>query len=299
MKQIVIISGKGGTGKTVFAGSIAALAESAVIADCDVDASNLHFLLHPEVREEHAFSGGEEAVVDPDRCTGCMQCKDVCRFQAVEIQFPPPPKGREIPEGRKARIDPIMCEGCGVCAEICPEKAIRMEPRDAGSWYVSETKAGTMVHAALKAGEENSGKLVAQVRKKAKAVAEEENKEYVLIDGPPGTGCAVISSLSGVDMAVIVTEPSFSGIHDMKRVLELADHFSIKTGVVINKATVNGENTEEIRTFCRERNIPLFGEIPYSKRVVEAVSECVPYVEYADDEVSNALKDSWRNICKT
>ncbi len=287
MKQIVIISGKGGTGKTVFAGSAAVLAEESVIADCDVDASNLHFLLNPVTQETHPFQGGDEAVVDSNKCTGCMKCEKYCRFLAIQQR------------NGTAEVDPIMCEGCAVCYTVCPERAISMEPRESGEWYVSRTDRGPMVHANLFAGEENSGKLVSEVRKRAKEIAEQTNQRYVVVDGPPGMGCAVIATLSGADLAVVVTEPSYSGIHDMKRVIELADHFSIKTGVVINKYTINEGNTAEIERFCSGKHIPVFGKIPYSSSVVEAVSQGIPSVEYSDDEVSSAIKKAWGLIQHT
>lgn len=284
MKQIVVISGKGGTGKTFFSGSLAGLAPDRVIADCDVDASNLHFLLSPRKVETHPFQGGVEAHVDPQQCTGCFTCRDVCRFDAV------------LEQDEIAVIDPILCEGCGVCSHVCPESAITMEPCEAGEWYVSKIEGGTMVHARLKAGEENSGKLVTSVRSKAKEIAEEHENRYVLIDGPPGTGCAVIAALSGVDFAVVITEPTLTGIHDMERVLDLADYFSIKTGVVVNKENLNYKNSSRIREYCEKEGIPVLGSIPYSKNVVESVSKGIPYVDFADDEISDAIKAAWKSI---
>ncbi|GAI05092.1 unnamed protein product, partial [marine sediment metagenome] len=219
MKQIVVISGKGGTGKSVIAGSFASLAKNKVMADCDVDAADLHLLLHPTVKETHEFSGGKTAFIDERRCTECGKCQEVCRFEAIDNYV----------------VDPISCEGCGVCFHICPEKAIKMVDDLSGKWFVSETKYGPFVHAKLGIAEENSGKLVTLVRQNAKLIAEKEKRDFVIIDGPPGIGCPVIASLSGVDIALIVTEPTLSGIHDLERIVGVAHHFGIKGVVCINK----------------------------------------------------------------
>ncbi len=283
MKQIVVFSGKGGTGKTSITASFAALAENALYADCDVDASNLHIILQPDIRESYTFMGPKGAEIMQDRCTGCLECIGACRYDAISEE-----KG-------EVQVNPFLCEGCGVCYHLCPVDAVSFEKREAGEWYLGETKYGTLVYAELFPGEENSGKLVTEVRRKAKQLGEKTNKDWCIIDGPPGTGCAVMASITGADAAVLVTEPTVSGIHDMRRALELAAFFSIPVGVVINKCSINPEQTESIRKECEDSNIPFLGEIPYSRSVIDSVSECVPYVEFRDDEISRALRNIWVN----
>jgi len=243
MKQIVVISGKGGTGKSIIAGSFASLAKNKVMADCDVDAADLYLLLHPDVKETHKFSGGKTAFIDERRCTECGKCQEICRFEAIANYL----------------IDPISCEGCGVCSHICPEKAIKMVDNLSGKWFVSETKYGPFVHAKLGIAGENSGKLVTQARQNAKLIAEKEKRDFVIIDGPPGIGCPVIASLSGVDIALIVTEPTLSGIHDLERIVGVAHHFGIKGVVCINKYDLNLIITQKIEEYCRNNNIELVG----------------------------------------
>ena len=224
MKQILVISGKGGTGKTVLTGALAALAPNKVMADCDVDAANLYLLLNPSIREKHPFQSGASAVIDPALCSRCGQCSAACRFDAVSRDFV---------------VNPIACEGCGLCARVCPAGAVIMKENTAGDWFISETRYGPFVHAKLGLAEENSGKLVAKVRETAGEIAESKAADYVIIDGPPGIGCPVIASLSGVDLAVIVTEPSLSAIHDAERVMDLAKHFEIPVKLVVNKWDIN------------------------------------------------------------
>jgi len=278
MKQIVVISGKGGTGKTVLTASFAFLSKSAVLTDCDVDAADLHILLDPGIIELREFRGGKTAVIDNKKCAQCNKCIEVCRFNAISKDF---------------IVDPVSCEGCGVCFHICPQDAIRMENNLAGEWYVSYTKYGPLVHARLGIAEENSGKLVSIVRQKAKEIAEEGICDFVIIDGPPGIGCPVISSLSGVDLALIVTEPTLSGIHDMSRVIELARHFKVKTFVVINKYDLNKDMTREIEKYCRNNKIGLAGKIIYDPVVTEAMVNKKIVVEYSDGVVTQQIKDVW------
>jgi MinD superfamily P-loop ATPase len=285
MKQLVIISGKGGTGKTVISGAIATLAENAVFADCDVDAANLYLLLHPEIQEKHSFSGGKKAHIDNEKCTQCQECIEVCRFDAIE---------ENDEEG--IVIDPISCEGCGVCSRICPVDAIEMETAFSGNWYVSKTKYGPFVHARLGIGEENSGKLVAEVRKKAKEIAEEKSLDFVVIDGPPGIGCPVISSLSGTDLALVVTEPTVSGMHDMERVIGMASHFKINTACCINKFDINLENSKKIETWCKKNSIPLLGKIPFDKKVTESMVQGIPLTEYSDNSSTQEMKNLWQKL---
>jgi len=286
MKQILVISGKGGTGKTVLTASLAALCGNSakggkVMADCDVDAADLHLILHPEVKERSIFQSGQSAVIDKNLCICCGKCINFCRFQAITRDFV---------------VDGIDCEGCGLCKHICPVGAIRMEDNVSGEWFISETRYGPMVHAKLGIAEENSGKLVSLVRKQAEELASKKKCDYVIIDGPPGTGCPVIASLSSVDLAVIVTEPTLSGMHDMQRVLELTEHFKIKACVVINKFDLNTENTEEIRSLCEKKKVCVIGHIPFSKEVSQSVVSRKPLVEFTDGAVTQEIKSIWEEV---
>jgi MinD superfamily P-loop ATPase len=310
MKQIVILSGKGGTGKTFVSASLACIAEESVIADCDVDAANLHLLLHPERTGTYEFSGGKIAEVNADRCTGCGLCVDSCRFDALSMVSVGQPGNAEAAgaagsagaaekagiAGKIAAVDPVACEGCGVCGLVCPEGAFSFRTSDAGRWYTAETKFGPMVHAHLFAGEENSGKLVQEVRNKARSLGEELDKKYVLIDGPPGTGCAVMSAMTGVDLIVLTTEPTVAGIHDAKRVVQLAGHFSIPVGMIVNKSTINLEKTAELKEFAGAQKIRYFGEIPYDRRVVDSVADLHPYACIHEDEITRRLRTIWAGI---
>lgn len=287
MKQLVIISGKGGTGKTIISASLATLAQKKVMADCDVDASDLYILLHPEIQEEHAFSGGKKAIVDLEKCTGCGNCHDVCRFSAIS----------EIEDGR-ITIDPISCEGCGVCSYVCPTEAIKMEMNISGKWFVSDTKYGPFVHARLGIGEENSGKLVTEVRNKAKKIAENDGLYLVIIDGPPGIGCPVIASLSGTDIALVVTEPTLSGIHDMERVVKMADHFRTKTACCINKFDLNLRLSRQIEDWCDENSVPVVGKIPYDDVVPISVVQGIPLTQYEENSVAKEVRNIWRRLSK-
>lgn len=287
-RELVIISGKGGTGKTSIAGAFAALAGRTVISDCDVDASDLHLLLHPDVRECGDFSGGVVAEIVPERCTGCGRCKEACRFEAIE---------RVEEEGVvQYRIDPIACEGCGVCALVCEEDAVKVEDAINGEWFVSKTRFGPMTHAELGMAEENSGKLVTLVREKAVHIASDRGEDRVIIDGAPGTGCPVIASLTGADYALVVTEPTVSGIHDMGRILDVTRHFGIPAGVVVNKYDLNEEMTEQIKTLAQEHKAEFMGTIPYDTKVTEAQMEGLSVVEYAEGPVAECIKQIWVKI---
>jgi len=282
MKQIAIISGKGGTGKTVLTASFASLADNKVMVDCDVDAADLHLLLHPIVKEKQEFTGGKTANIDLKLCIECGKCIEVCRFDAINDDF---------------EVDPIACEGCALCSYICPAEAIVMKDNKSGNWFISETKYGPLVHAKLNIAEENSGKLVAKVRQIAKEIAEQNDMNYVIIDGPPGIGCPVIASLTGVNTAVIVTEPTLSGIHDMKRVFEVASHFEIDTKVIVNKYDLNEDKTESIKSICEEENVDLVGLIPFSREVSESIVKGLPIVEYMENDVSKEIISIWQKIC--
>lgn len=279
MWQITIISGKGGTGKTILTASLAALSRDRVLADCDVDAPDLHLLLSPEVQESHPFTGLKLARIDPARCDRGKRCEPVCRFDAIRF-----------PNDGDFYVDRSACEGCGVCERACHTGAIRMEERVSGEWYVSRTSYGPMVHARLDPGEETSGRLVAEVRGQAKKIAEREGLEWVIIDGPPGTGCPVISAITGADEVVVVAEPTRSGMHDLERVLDLADHFGILAGVVVNKYDLNRENTGEIERSCGERGVEIHGKIPFDPRVVESLARARPVVEDNDGEAARAIR---------
>jgi MinD superfamily P-loop ATPase len=281
VKQILITSGKGGTGKTIITASFASLAERKVLCDCDVDAADLHLLLHPVKRESYPFSGGMLASIEDERCTGCGECIRVCRFEAIEKDF---------------TVDAISCEGCGLCARICPEHAITMRKHTCGEWYISDTKYGTMVHAKLGIAEENSGKLVSVTREAAKRCAEEEGVQYVLIDGPPGIGCPVIASLSGVDLALMVTEPTLSGIHDLERIHRVAKHFGILTACVINKGDINYENTRIIKKWCEQQSVRIVGVIPFERKVTEAIVKGIPPVEDNGNSATEEIKKVWKSV---
>ncbi len=287
MKQLVIISGKGGTGKTIMSAAIATLAQNKVMADCDVDAANLYLLLQPEIQETQTFMGGEKARIDVEKCTQCRECVDVCRFDAIAEK-----------EDEEIFIDSISCEGCGVCSHVCPADAIKMEKALSGEWYVSKTKYGPFVHARLGIGEENSGKLVAEVRKKAKEIAEQNNMDFVIIDGPPGIGCPVISSLSGTDLALVVTEPTLTGIHDMERVVQMARHFQTQTACCINKFDINLQNSAQIESWCEKNSIPLLGKIPFDEKVTKSMVQGIPLTEFTNNSASKEMKNMWQKLYK-
>ena len=285
MKQLVIISGKGGTGKTIITASIATLAQNKVMADYDVDAANLYLLLHPEIQETHQFIGGKKAHIDIEKCTLCGECIDICRFEAIVEK-----------EDGEIIIDPISCEGCGVCSHVCPAEAIEMKENISGEWFVSRTKYGPFVHARLGIGEENSGKLVTEVRKKVKEIADRNNLDFVIIDGPPGIGCPVISSLSGTDLALVVTEPTLSGIHDMERVVQMAHHFNTQTACCINKSDLNLENSKLIESWCKKYSIPLIGKIPFDEQVTKSMVQGIPLTEYSKNSASEEISDMWKKL---
>ena len=285
MKQIVVISGKGGTGKTVLSACFAVLAKNAVLADVDVDASNLHLLLHPEIQERHIFKSGQKARVDKDKCTGCGLCLPLCRFDALA----------EDDQGKVA-VDPLSCEGCGVCYHVCPELAFEMEIPVAGEWFVSSTKYGPFVHARLGIAEENSGKLVTEVRKKARQIAEREERDLVIMDGAPGIGCPVIASLTGTDLALVVTEPTPAGRHDMERIAGLTRHFKIRAACCINKFDLNPENSGQIERWCREQSIPIVGKISFDTAVPESVVRGIPYLEYTSNSSTDDVRRMWSSL---
>lgn len=280
MQELLVISGKGGTGKTSIVGSFAALAKNTVLADCDVDAANLHLLLHPEIREEHAFYGLGKAVIDTIGCTKCGKCVEACRFDAIH----------------DFQVDVNRCEGCQVCVNICPVQAVEMHPNHSGDWFISGTKYGPFVHAKLGIAEENSGKLVSQVRKAARQLAEKNGVDYLIVDGPPGIGCPVISSLTGVDLALVVTEPSVAGLHDLRRVLELSSHFRVKALLCINKYDLDLEMSQKIQEYALDNGVELAGLIPFDTAASEAVRAGLPLVEYSQGEASQAIKEIYYKV---
>ena len=280
MKEIVVLSGKGGTGKTVIVASFAALAQDKVMADCDVDAADLHLLLQPSIKKTEEFWSGKTAFIDKKFCTGCGVCEEVCRFGAI----------------KNFKVDPISCEGCGFCFHVCPEKTIRMKDNMAGSWFISDTKYGPLVHARLGIAQENSGKLVAIVRQNARRIAEEQGLSYIISDGPPGIGCPVISSLSGANMALLITEPTLSGMHDLDRVLGVCSHFGVPALVCINKYDLNEENTHQIEDFCRRQGVEVISRLPFDNVVTEALVQGLPVVEYCKDGIARDIEMLWQGV---
>jgi MinD superfamily P-loop ATPase len=282
MKELVVLSGKGGTGKTSIVGSLAALAQSKVLADGDVDAADLHLLLKPTVRQRHEFWSGQAAVIDPEKCTECGLCPEVCRFSAID----------------DFTVDPVSCEGCGFCFNICPAEAITMKENLAGHWFISDTKYGPLVHARLGIAQENSGKLVALVRQQAKLLAEKQALDYIISDGPPGIGCPVISSLSGAHLALLVTEPTLSGAHDLERVLGVCRHFGVPASVCINKYDINQDNTRRIENYCAEQGVEVAAKIPFDNVVTEALVQGLPVVEYSRGKVTHQIESLWQRLVK-
>jgi MinD superfamily P-loop ATPase len=283
MKQIVVISGKGGTGKTVLTASFAALAKKKVMADCDVDAADLHLLLTPEIKERQMFKSGHTAVIDNSVCISCGKCFELCRFDAIS-------------EG--LIVDPVSCEGCAFCSNICPVGAISMEENTTGEWFVSDTRFGPMVHAKLGIAEENSGKLVSLVKNKAIEIAKEKGADWVIIDGSPGIGCPVIASISGVDCALVVTEPTMSGLHDADRVIQVAKYFKVPVKLVINKYDLNLDMSEQIENYCVEKNVELSGKIGFDKDIVKAMVEGKTVIEYTDGKTTDLIKGIWKKLSR-
>jgi len=282
MKEVVVLSGKGGTGKTSIVASLAALAKSKVMVDCDVDAADLYLLLQPVTQQRQEFWSGQVAFIDEERCTQCGLCQEVCRFEAIE----------------DFKVDPVSCEGCSFCYHVCPEQAITMKENLSGHWFISETRYGPLVHARLGVAQENSGKLVAVVRQKAKLIAENQGVDYIISDGPPGIGCPVISSLSGANLAVIVTEPTLSGMYDLDRVIGVCHHFAVPVMVGINKFDINEANTRQIESYCLSQGIRVASKIPFDNVVTEAMVQGLPVVEYSDNSVSQQIKALWQDVAR-
>ncbi len=291
VKQIAVISGKGGTGKTSLVGSFAALSRNAVLADCDVDAADLHLLLEPRVVRREPFIGGKRARIKTEQCTACGKCEKLCRFDAISFNGP----GRRTSE-KTFRVDPLACEGCGVCAWFCAEDAIEFSPTVNGEWFISETRFGPMVHAKLGVGGENSGKLVTTVRSNAERVAEEHGLNLLLIDGSPGIGCPVIASITGTDLVLVVTEPTLSGLHDLERVSDLTRHFGVPTMVCINKWDLNPELSTRITAKAHERGMDLAGTVRYDRAVTEAQVQRKTLVEYQENGSAADIRSVWTKV---
>jgi len=287
MRELVVISGKGGTGKTSVVASLAALSRPCVLADCDVDAADLHLVVDPSTRRRELFTSGARARLDPRRCVACGACQDACRFGAVV-------NTKTTRHAKPTyRIDELACEGCGVCAWTCHAHAIELIPVVAGEWYVSDTRHGPMVHARLGVAGENSGKLVSLVRQQAREIAQAGRHDLVLIDGSPGIGCPVIASLTGASLVLIVTEPTVSGLHDLARVCELTAHFGLPTLICINKWDLHAAMTETIDAFAAARSLPVVGRIRYDRAVTEAQVQGVSVVEYASHGAAVDIRAVW------
>ncbi|OGR21961.1 MAG: (4Fe-4S)-binding protein [Desulfobacula sp. RIFOXYA12_FULL_46_16] len=282
MRELVILSGKGGTGKTSITAAFASLARNMVLCDADVDAADLHLILNPDFKETMEFKGGHEAVINPDLCTQCGRCIEVCRFGAVKDTF---------------EIDPIDCEGCGVCVDLCPEKAINFPETVSGQWYISGTRYGPMVHARLGIAQENSGKLVSLIRGEAKKLATKNNLDLILTDGPPGIGCPVIASIGQATAILIVAEPTVSGIHDMERVGQLSKHFNIPAMVCINKYDLNPDQTQKIEELAQKADIAVVGRITFDPTFTEAMIEAKTIFEYNHtSQAGKEVRQIWDRV---
>ena len=284
--EIAIISGKGGTGKSSISAAFATLTQKVVLADCDVDAANLHILFEPTHEEEEEYISGELAVIDYDKCTNCGLCISYCRFDALDYN-----------SENLVEVNDIYCDGCQLCSRICPEEAIEMVKNDKSRMYSGAFRNGRMVYGRLAPGEENSGKLVSRVREKAKEIAQKHKLETIIIDGPPGIGCAVISSITGVDYVIVVAEPTISGLHDLKRTLEITEKFNVKTRVIINKSDLNAQVSEEIENHCNGRSVPVIASLEFQPQVVEAMVNKKSIMEFAPrSSIARQLEEVFNSI---
>lgn len=281
-KELVVISGKGGTGKTSIVSSFATLAKNKIMVDCDVDAADLHLILKPEIQKTTEFYSGKTAEIIQDKCTKCGRCIEVCRFEAISDNF---------------IVDEIKCEGCGTCFYQCPSNAIKFGQTKSGEWFESNTRFGKLIHARLGVAEENSGKLVSEIRNYARLLAHREGHDLIVVDGSPGIGCPVIASISGASLVVVVTEPTLSGIHDAERVLKLAKHFNATACMCINKYDINPDMANKIEEFCKKENIEIVGKIPYSKDFTDAMIKEQSLIEFSSkSEISKEIKSMWSKL---
>jgi MinD superfamily P-loop ATPase len=291
MKELVVLSGKGGTGKTSIVASFAALIENKVVADCDVDASDLHLVLHPRSSRWRSFRGGKAAVVSDQDNVDCGRGVEACRFDAFRKQEDP-----KDPTRTRYSVDPLACEGCGACVIVCPPGAVLLVDVTTGSWAVSTSRLGTLVHARLAAGRENSGKLVTVVRSHARDLARKKGADLLLVDGSPGIGCPVIASLTGADLALLVAEPTVSGLHDLERVAAVAGKLEVEITVAVNKYDINLDATGAIEDWCDRARVPIAGLVPYDEAVTQAQVEGLAVVEHSNGPAASAIRDVWRNI---
>ncbi len=286
MKEITILSGKGGAGKTTITAALASVASNSIFCDNDVDAADLHLILKPKIKEQYTFNSGNIAVINQQACTLCGKCHELCRFDAIHFNT-----------GGQMEVNPFQCEGCRLCERICPEKAITSENQMNNFWYVSNTRFGTLLHARMSPGEENSGKLVTKIRQKAAELAQEINADFIINDGPPGIGCTAISAVTGSDMVVVVLEPTLPGLHDAKRLIELVQSFNIPLAAIINKADLNQKITQEVENFLDTLQIPLIGKLPFSIEIVESIVSEKTITEYAPEStISKEIHYIWNEI---
>jgi MinD superfamily P-loop ATPase len=291
MKQLVVLSGKGGTGKTSITGAFAALAGDAVLVDCDVDAADLHLIVGTEIIERHDFSAGEKAEINQGLCTQCGICHECCEFDAIIRDESS--RANLLPN---YRVDPLKCEGCAVCSYVCLDRAVVMNPVISGEWYRSETRFGPMIHGQLGIGEANSGKMVALLREAARRTADDQGRDTVIIDGPPGIGCPAIASLTGADYVLLVTEPTLSALHDLRRAADLIRHFDIPAGVCINKCDINASVTDRIVDFATSERFKILGRLPYDIVMTKAQVAATTIIEYTDGDISAQLRSLWTNV---
>ncbi len=286
MKEITILSGKGGTGKTSITAALASIAKDAVFCDNDVDASDLHLLLQPTIKETHTFASGWDVEINSELCMSCYSCMDYCRFDAIHQN-----------EKGNIYINPFQCEGCLLCEKICPADAITSSKNKNNFWYISDSRFGPLIHAQMGPGEENSGKLVTQVRKIAKETASSKQLNYIINDGPPGIGCATIASLSGTNKALLVIEPTKSGFHDIIRLIELIESFNVSAYAVINKFDINPEIVKNIESFLEEKNIPLIAHIPFNEDMVKAMTKGKTIIEFRpESEITKLINNIWTTL---
>lgn len=292
MFELVVASGKGGTGKTSLVGALAALAGPSALVDCDVDAANLHLIVPHEVRREHDFSCSHRAAIDTDRCIACGICLEACRFQAITMDTDPTSRW-----GVRFSVDPLACEGCGLCVHLCEPRAISFDKVISGQWFESEFDHGPFLHARLGIAESNSGRLVSLLRQRARELAVERGLNTIMVDGPPGIGCPVIAALTDTSYLLIVTEPSRSALHDMERLVDLAEHFRIKTGICVNKCDINEEISHQVTRFAAERGLPVLGRIPYDPAFTQAQIQGVSYIRIGSTETIDTIRNIWQGVC--